>query len=245
VSVSIDLTILAVTRMHGGVCTAGIDASGRWVRPVRPPNPRLEAKAGRCEAITDYCLLPLDFFHGGRSHLANLGLTRFFLCEAAPRPPHVEDWLLDLSRKPELLRKLSEEEQAAFLAAHAEPDLALLAEAPARSLALFRPARFSFTFNWNHTGEDVAVRASFETDAGAVTNAGCTDLRMRALGRRLLDQSGGKPCRLDQTDFERQGKRDTYLAIGLSRLYHGKHWPILIGVHALPELAIEVDYAKL
>ncbi|MGH9846281.1 MAG: dual OB domain-containing protein [Blastocatellia bacterium] len=236
-----ELTILAVTKMHGGVCTAGIDADGHWVRPVRP----IDARASRYETITDYCLLPLDFFHGGQSHLANLGVTRFFLSEASPQPPHVEDWMMDLRRKPQLIRRLTQDEQSAFLAAHVESGASLLAAEPARSLALIHPLAFSFSFGWNQTGDDVAVRASFKTSEVEVGDAGCTDLRLRALGRRLLEKSGGKACSLDQTDFERQGKAATYLAIGLSRLYRNKHWPILVGVHSLPELTVEVDYARL
>ncbi len=240
-SITKELTILAVTKMHGGVCTAGIDADGHWVRPVRP----IDARASRYETITDYCLLPLDFFHGGQSHLANLGVTRFFLTEASPQPPHVEDWMMDLRRKPQLIRKLSQDEQSEFLAAHVESGASMLAADPARSLALIRPETFSFSFGWNQTGDDVAVRASFKAGEIEVADVGCTDLRLRALGRRMLEKSGGKACSLDQADFERQGKGATYLAIGLSRLYHNKHWPILVGVHSLPELAVEVDYARL
>src|SRR5215813_3755511 len=86
-TVTKELTILALTKMHGGVCTAGIDGDGQWVRPVRPHS---ESKP-RCDAVTDYCLLPLDFFHGGHSHLVNLGVTRFSFASHTPQPPHNED----------------------------------------------------------------------------------------------------------------------------------------------------------
>jgi len=241
VSVVKELTMLAVTKMHGGVCTAGIDEQGQWVRPVRPAGER----RANYEAITDYCLLPLDFFHGGRSHLINLGVTRCWLTAATPQAPHVEDWVLDLKRKPQLVRKLAPEEQARFLAAHAETDLSPLEPAHQRSLGLFRPERFAFRFGWNKTGDDVQVRASFTIGGREQHDVGCTDLRMRALGRKLLEKSKGTTCALIDEDFRRHGKQATYLAIGLSRLYQGKHWLILVGVHALPELAVEVDYARL
>jgi hypothetical protein len=74
----------------------------------------------------------------------------------------------------------------------------------------------------------------------------CTDLRMRALGRSLLV---GKPVetevRLNEEDFRRRGKHETYLAVGLSRLYQDKHWPLIVGVHSIPELDVEIDYARL
>jgi hypothetical protein len=240
-----DLTILALTKMHAGVCTAGIDGDGRWVRPVRPQSPaQTESKPGY-EAVTDYCLLPLDFFHGGRSHLVNLGVTRFYFSAHTPQPPHSEDWTIALARKPELIRKLSGEEQERFLAAHVEPRLPLLDGEARRSLALIRPDKFSFLFGRNRSGDDVSVRASFKVGEVEVGDLGCTDLRMRALGRKLLEKSGGERILLSHEDFRRQGKEATYLAVGLSRPFQGKHWLILVGVHAIPEVAVEIDFAKL
>ncbi|MBT9149129.1 MAG: hypothetical protein DDT27_00551 [Dehalococcoidia bacterium] len=64
---------------------------------------------------------------------------------------------------------------------------------------------------------------------------------MRVLGRKLLERSGGAVRQLSPADFERQGKQITYLALGLSRLYWGKHWLIVVGVHSIPELAVEID----
>jgi hypothetical protein len=46
-------------------------------------------------------------------------------------------------------------------------------------------------------------------------------------------------------DFARHLKQATSLVVGLSRLHYGKHWPILVGVHTLPALEVEVDYAHL
>lgn len=236
-----EITTLALTKMHGGVCTAGIDADGRWVRPVRPRNKSKQEREG----ISDYSLLPLDFFHGGESHLVNLAVTRFWFSEAAPHPPHIEDWTLDLKRKPQLLRKLSDGEQENFLAEHVESDLAPLNRHHQRSLMLIRPDGFSFSFGMNQTGEDVSVRASFTCNGETFSSIGCTDLRIRALGRRLLEKTCGVKATLRDEDFRRHGKQTTYLTLGLSRLFQNKHWPILVGVHSLPELAVEIDYASL
>jgi hypothetical protein len=240
-SVTKDITILALTRMHGGVCTAGIDAGGGWVRPVRP---QADGRA-HYEAVTDYCLLPIDFFHGGMSHLVNLGVTRFWFTAHAPQPPHTEDWTMDLMRKPQLMCKLSPEEQEEFLAAHAEERLPLIADDCHRSLALIEPGSFSFSFGMNRSGDDVSVRASFSLGDTQVEDIGCTDLRMRALGRKMLEQSGGEKRLLDEEGFRRRGKGRTYLSVGLSRAYQGRHWLILVGVHSIPELAVEIDFAKL
>ncbi|MBO0726843.1 MAG: hypothetical protein J2P52_14660 [Blastocatellia bacterium] len=236
-----EITILALTRMRGGVCAAGIDGEDRWVRPVRP---HTESKP-RYEGITDYCLLPLDFFHGGQSHLVNFGVTRFHFASHTPQPPHTEDWTMELSRKPQLIRKLTNEEQERFLAAHAENGLPLLDGDGRRSLALIKPDSFSFSFGKNRNGDDVSVRASFKVGDVEVADAGCTDLRMRALGRKLLEKSGGERSLLNDEDFRRRDKQMTYLTVGLSRPFQGKHWLILVGAHSIPELAVEIDFAKL
>lgn len=236
-----DITVLALTKMHGGVCAAGIDAEGRWVRPVRP---RIESKSSR-ETISDFTLLPLDFFHGGKSHLVNLGVTRFCFTNAAPHSPHVEDWMLDLHHKPEHISKLSNDEQTQFLASHVERDLAPLCRRHERSLMLVQPDSFSFSFGRNQTGEDVSVRASFDCNGESFADVGCTDLRMRALGKKLLEKSASGKASLTDADFLRQGKQATYLTVGLSRLFQNKHWLILVGVHTLPELAVEIDYNHL
>src|SRR5262245_23987069 len=240
-TVTKDITILALTKMHGGVCTAGIDGDGHWVRPVRPHTD----SQPRYEMVTDYCLLPLDLFHGGRSHLINLGVTRFSFTSHTPQAPHTEDWMMELSRKPQLMRKLTGEEQERFLAAHVEDGAPLFEGGGRRSLALIKPVSFSFSFGLNRSGDDVSVRASFKVGAVERLDVGCTDLRMRALGRKLLEKSGGEMSVLSDEDFRRHDKQATYLTVGLSRPFQGKHWLILVGVHSIPGLAVEIDFARL
>jgi len=240
-TVTKDITILALTKMHGGVCAAGIDGDGRWVRPVRPHSDGQP----RFEMVTDYCLLPLDFFHGGQSHLVNLAVTRFFFTSHKPQAPHTEDWVMEMTRKPQLMRKLTHEEQERFLAAHVENAAPLFDRDGRRSLALIKPISFSFSFGMNRSGDDVSVRASFKAGDMEIDDVGCTDLRMRALGRKMLGKSRDGRSLLSDEDFRRQDKQATYLTVGLSRPFQGKHWPILVGVHSLPELDVEIDFARL
>jgi len=157
----------------------------------------------------------------------------------------VEDWTLDLQRKPQWLRNLSQQEQAEFLTQHCEPDISVLVSNEERSLGLFLPDSFRFMFGLNVASTDITVRADFVLGGQTFSEIGCTDLRMRALGRKLLERSGGAACQLSRADFERRGKQITYLALGLSRLYRGKHWLIVVGVHSIPELAVEIDYGRL
>ena len=240
-SIAKDLVILAVTKMHGGVCTAGIDADGTWIRPIRPTGKRV----GECDTITDYCLLPMDFFHGEKSHPVNGGVSRVWLLSHTPAKPHIEGWRLDLRYKPQLPRKLSENEPAEWLVRHSESDLSALIPDEDRSLAICLPESFSFSFAMNQSGTDISVRTAFTLEGRHFSDIRCTDLRMRALGRNLLEKSSGIPCSLSQAEFERRGKCLTYLALGLSRRFHGKHWLRVIGVQTTPELDVPVDYGRL
>jgi hypothetical protein len=241
VSTAKDLVILAQTKMHGGVCTAGIDAVGTWIRPVRPT----AKHSGANQTITDYCLLPMDFFHHGKSHLVHGGVSRVWLSSHAPANPHIEDWQLDLRQKPQFLRKLNDAEQLDFLASHSEAELSGLVSDENRSLGLYLPESFSFSFAMNQAGSDISVRTAFTIGGWRHSDHSCTDLHMRALGRSFLAKSSGAPRSLSQTDFERRGKHLTYLALGLSRRFRGKHWLLVIGVHTIPELDVPINWGRL
>jgi hypothetical protein len=97
----------------------------------------------------------------------------------------------------------------------------------------------------NQSGTDISVRTTFAIGGHDYSDISCTDLRMRALGRSLLEKSSGAPCALYQADFERRGKHHTYLALGLSRRFRGKHWLLVIGVHTIPELDVLIDWGRL
>jgi len=236
-----EVIILAVTKMHGGVCIAGIDNQGRWVRPIRPTKKRI----GEYDTITDYCLLPIDFFHKGKSHFINGAITRIYLTSHSPTPPHIEDWIIDTRKKPQLLRKLSDQEQTEIYAKYCESDISKLVPDAERSLGLFFPESFCFYFTMNQSNTDVTVRADFKLGEQTFSGIGCTDLRMRALGRKLLKKSDGTSQTLNLSSFKNREKQITYLALGLSRLYRNKHWLIVVGVHSIPELSIEIDYGRL
>jgi hypothetical protein len=68
-----------------------------------------------------------------------------------------------------------------------------------------------------------------------------TDLRWRALGREWLPEGGGWTD-FDAGDLEtRYGVSDIYLVVGLTRSYRGSFWPIIVGVHTLPDYDVALD----
>jgi hypothetical protein len=72
-----------------------------------------------------------------------------------------------------------------------------------------------------------------------------TDLKWRALGRAWLPEDGGW-TEFDDGDLQsRFGIEEVYLAIGLTRTFEGACWPIVIGVHTVPDHEAQVDYDNL
>ncbi len=109
------------------------------------------------------------------------------------------------------------------------------------SQGLCLPDSFSFSFALNQSGTDISMRTTFALGGRGYSDMSCTDLRMRALGRSLLEKSSGVPRAHSQADVERRGEYSTCLALGLSRCFHGKHWLMVIGVHTMPELDVLMD----
>jgi hypothetical protein len=65
-----------------------------------------------------------------------------------------------------------------------------------------------------------------------------TDLEWRALGRTWLGDEGGRLALDHGTLFERLEADAIYLAIGLSRNWQGQYWPLVIGVHVVPDYEV-------
>lgn len=68
-----------------------------------------------------------------------------------------------------------------------------------------------------------------------------TDLKWRALGRSWLGEEGGHLALDQRALFERLNAQALYLAIGLSRNWKGEYWPLVIGVHAVPDYEAVID----
>jgi hypothetical protein len=72
-----------------------------------------------------------------------------------------------------------------------------------------------------------------------------TDIQWRALGRTWLGESN-RELSLDNTQLrQRLQATDIYLALGLSRGYQDEYWLLVVGVHAVPDYTIEIDYNNL
>ena len=228
-----EVLILAMTKMLSGICTAGFTRARdpvtglRWVRPVRA----------------------FDTVHPGDmtdvdGRLVQCGdVVELNLVAPRPDPPHVEDWLTDfVHHRPRLLRRLEGEKRARFFARHLDhaPEDVLIYNT--RSLCLVQPeqvwARFSLD---GYSGKyDARMGFTLPGDVNhprAVSRRGVsvTDLKWHARGRAWLGDRGGHLTLDHAALHERLRVEALYLALGLSRNWQGEYWPLVIGVHAVPD----------
>ncbi len=237
-----EVLMLAVTRMLGGVCIAGVTTepdpvSGlRWVRPVREHGHVLLGDITTAEGAV---LRPFD-------------VVEFNLSRPCPNPPHGEDWIADFARcRPRVVRRLEGERRAAFLRTYLDRDPCQILDLQERSLCLLKPDRIQGSFRLDAYSGKFDARLAFSLAgrryAGSPAKCGLsvTDLKWRALGRAGLPGDGGW-TEFDEGDLEaRFGIREIYLAVGLTRPYRGGCWIMIVGVHTVPDYDAVVDYDNL
>jgi hypothetical protein len=234
-----EVLILAMSKMLSGICTAGFTREAdpvtglRWVRPVR-------------EFDT---LLPGDMTDADGRLARCSDVVELNLQEPRPDPPHVEDCLTDfVHRRPQLLRRLEGERRARFFARYLDraPEDVLIHHT--RSLCLVRPeqvwARFSLdTYSGKYEARMGFLLAGDVNHPRAMRQRGVsvTDLKWRALGRAWLGEKGGRLTLDHEALGERLNAEAMYLAIGLSRNWQGEYWPLVVGVHVVPDYEMEIS----
>ncbi|MDO8682116.1 MAG: hypothetical protein Q7N50_01350 [Armatimonadota bacterium] len=224
-----EIVVLAVTKMLSGMCIGGISLStGEWVRPIK-------------EFGT---ILPGDLAYVDGAPIRPFDVVEFSLAKHRPKAPHIEDWVCDFIReRPVLARRLEEREREAFLQKHAEPGGYEEITNQKRSLCLLDSQEAQALFSLDAYSGKYQARLYFPA-LGRQRAVPVTDIKWRALGRRLIGDGGRVKLSAEQLR-EITGARSIYPAIGLSRQYEGKFWPLIVGVHCLPDYEAEVDYRNL
>jgi hypothetical protein len=72
-----------------------------------------------------------------------------------------------------------------------------------------------------------------------------TDLKWRALGRSWLPGDGGTLPLDHEALLGRLSAEALYLALGLSRSWQGEYWPLVVGVHVVPDYEAEMELGLL
>jgi hypothetical protein len=239
-----DILILAITRMHTGICLAGINlkthrwrhfiphflAGGiapetyHWVRPVKSYG----------------TLQPNDLMDANGRRISNFDIVRMNLLSWHPDKPHVEDWVADFNHeKPVILSNVPESERAELLDSLLDNSPSeILQSSPCRSLCLIKPdkinkAIFDPGVRYGKYEARVIFNFAGQDYLGTPKSPGlpCTDLKFRALGRDLLGKSTNIINLSGQQLKELLHFEKVYLAMGLGREYKGKNWPMVLGFH--------------
>ena len=227
--------------MQAGICLTGMTQEPdpltglRWVRPVREYGHVLLGDITTPEGAV----------------LRAYDVVEFSLTRHRPAPPHIEDWIADFRQRPRIARRLEDERLIKFLRKHLDRAPEDVLQRQELSLCLLKPDWVKGAFRLDDYTASFGARLSFGLGPrqyrGSIPKGGLavTDLRWRALGRSWVPAKGGW-VDFDQGDLEaRFGIQEICLAVGLTRSHEGSYWPIIIGVHTVPDYQAVVDYDNL
>jgi hypothetical protein len=172
-----------------------------------------------------------------------LDLVEFGLLRPAPSVPHVEDWLADFRRPVRVLNRPDTSTRQEVLEAAAEPSPDPVLRDKRRSLVLVEPDRIETAVFDPCSYGKYKVRLSFTIGhrlyEGESAEPGypCTDLKLRAWGRRFHRRT-----ELNDIGLRRLlGAKRIFLAIGLTRPFRDNCWPMVVGFHTLPDFQASID----
>ena len=196
------------------ICVAGFFTDdGTQVRPVIP-----------YEGITEG-FVSIE----GRLIATPFAELRFEFVRQTPDPPHTEDWEIDPSHRPELIRTLSTEERRRFLRSHIDGSVDEICGTTIqeekyvvkghghRSLGTISPERISTVSYSEKEGGKWDYRLRFTDQAEREFNLAITDLTFRAACDYLMIQKEWNPDRIGQSLGRVLRQREVYLRIGLAR----------------------------
>ena len=228
-----EVLILAMTQMRSGICVAGMTCKTdpvtclQWVRPIR-----------------DFDTVQLgDMTNDDGQVACCCDVIEMNLVEPRPDPPHVEDWLTDfVHHRPQLMRRLADEKRANFFPRHLDRAPEDVFHHHTRSLCLIQPEQIWARFSLDGYSGKFEARMGFVLAADAnhpqaTSRRGITvtDLKWQALGRSWFGKEGGRLALDQDALWEWLGADTIYLTVGLSRNWQGEYWPLVVGVHVVPD----------
>ena len=228
------MRILATTKMQSAICVAGVDPDNKWVRPV--PRDGLNFQADQLA-------------EGGRVVAEPYNEVDFSAIRVLANRPQSEDVEVDPESRPRLVRSLSDNEIATLCAKLDQYEIVSSQRDPpdrsgltlenfllsqGHSLILSRVSQVHGASRNYFSGQG-KYRIQFAV-GDAEYDLPCTDLRWRALARDSGDSAAVAQLAASQR---------LYFVLGLTRVFRQRYWPMVIGVHPLPRLSAQVDYARL
>lgn len=226
-----EFAVLAVTKLGEELCVAGVDKNKRWIRPTSF-GPGGWRQFRKCDVF--------DKNKNAVIALSNVVILKVLAFIPESYAPHIEDWEYDRTTKPVLVKTLDDRGRLKLFNSVREHSLEPLLEAQERSMCLIEPASIiSADFsNRSHSGKYQPILGfGFRGESYSFK---VTDIYWRAIGRNFPGE-----C-LDGDSLRRALKVERmFLSVGLTRKYQGQYWPMVIGVHLIPDFPVKIDYQNL
>ena len=235
------LTVLAVTKREYGVCIAGVDEKLNWVRPVK----------NRILVLNDIKL-------NGNVYLSNSCVYNFSAKKVSSKGYQTENYLMEEKEPISYFKKLGDAERDKIFSKLSENSLIMsnpnqgvcnLLKEKNRSLILLGPV----TIDSVEISKDDTIHARFDFNIGQIKvknqnlrSLPCTDLKFLSFAKDLLDEQNTAYLRLNGDDLKDLLKVEKFfIAVGLTaEPYKGDYWPMVIGVHAIPDYTQEINYGN-
>ncbi|MBW2976247.1 hypothetical protein KY347_02265 [Candidatus Woesearchaeota archaeon] len=236
-----ELTILAVTKRDYGVCIAGIGEKLSWVRPIKNRILVLDdIKLNRGVYLSNSCVYTVSAKKSGcKGHQSE----NYLIDEKEPI-----SYLKKLgdAERNELFSKLSEN---LLITSNPNQGVCKLLKEKNRSLILLGPV----TIDAVELSQDDNIHARIDFSIGQIKiknqnfkSLPCTDFKFLSFSKDILKEQNTSYLRLDGNDLRDLLKVEKFfIALGLTaELYRGDYWPMVIGVHTIPDYTQEIDYSN-
>ncbi len=227
------IKILAATkRKDNGVCIAGIDQKGSWVRPVKAGGGYFATE----ELLQDKKVI-IDTFYE----------VDFKFDGSLAEPPNTEDYKVSDDFKPRFVRQITDNsERISLLNSCAETDVKSIFNEGNRSLGLVKCAELiDINMGWGKDDKFYS-HISFKDSAGADYTLSTTDLRWAAYGKNIMKQNRLKALRYNDADLKNRVKQDNlFFSLGLTKEPDCGMKELIIGVFTIPDYANQMNFLDL
>ena len=231
-----ETTVLAVTRLGDGVCVAGVDGDGKWVRATRPsPSGWRQLEYSDCKDRSGVWVVR-------KGNVVAMDLVKPIQLGA-----HTEDWLVGDNR-PRLVKQLADDEYREVCRKLQENSTASI-EGPnaIRSLMVVRPDKItSFSFNidvkWERQRR-YTPRCAFRLGGRPYQRVAISDAEWRGYGRSQRKRHNGD-CQLSAREIlDEVGMEDCWLTLGRNDI-GSTVYLMVVGVHLFPPRRFEMDFLR-
>jgi hypothetical protein len=226
-----DITILAISKRLNGVCIAGVDKRNKWIRPVKKEE------------------LMLDDIKLEKGYIEALNIYELHFSAPSPVQCQTENFLIDTNWP--IFPKGEISDRLKFFIPLCENSLVThsniteILKSKNRSLIMLGPVRLISAYFHKEENEMKAPEITFSVNGinvkGVRDSLLCTDLKFYSFARSLLKDKD--EITLSENELKSLlGYFRVYVVIGLTKLHKGVNWPMVIGLHTVPDYKMEIGY---